>query len=538
MLTEDRLATAEPDALPVAGPAPVRRAPRLTWAGVGALLLAVGSGVAALAIAHGVFPDMSDNNDEGVYRLQADAMRHGHLFPPAPPEVEASRPWLNVISGDHYVPKYTPVYAAVIAAARIVTGSDHGALFIVAFAAVLSAYWLAREILQSRGQALIAAGFLAASPAILIQSGLFLSYLFVVALMQGAVAAFIRGVRDGSPRFLQLAGLLAGFGLFARPYDAVLFGVPLVAWWGLSRRRDWPRAKRELKSVAFGAALPVTLMFAYFWAASGSPLRSPFTLLHPDDRFGFGRRQMYEGDVITRFTPWRGLVGSARHVELVSFWSFGGYILIGLALAGLRRLRGAGLGVAAVAVTVPVGYMFFWGIWGSTEWGGPRRLGPFYTISMITALAIVGARGLVRMWKWDWFLAGAAVVGMALVSFLVVKMAVDENLPFSEERARLYEPLRELPEGKSVIFLPPVQGQWLGHPFALARNGSLDGPVVWAVDRGAEENRRFLRAFPDRAAYRLRADRIEGKVSQGLPNLDFTTRLEPFPRARRQFAPP
>jgi hypothetical protein len=528
MLTEERLATPEPhQERPSAPAAPNKR--NLIPAGLA--LLAATSGVAALAVSYGVFPDMSDNNDEAVYRLQADALRSGHLFPPAPPEAEAARPWLSYISDGHYVSKYTPAFPALIAFARIVFGTDQATLFIVAAATVLSAFWLAAEVLPSRRQALLAAAILAASPAILIESGMFLSYLFVVAL--------IRGVRSGSARLLGLAGLLGGVAVFARPFDALLVAVPFAGWWALTRRGSWPAAKRDLRWIAAGAALPLMAMFGYFWAATGNPLHPPFDLLHPDDKLGFGSRQMYEGQIPTDFTPVRGLIGAAKHLQLAAFWGFGGFVLVGLALAGVRKLRGAGLAVACVALSVPAGYVFFWGIWGSTVWGGPRRFGPFYTLAIFTALAIVGARGLSRMWAWDRFLAGSAVVGMTLVSTFVFQMAVADNRPFREERDRLYQPLRDLPEGRSVIFLPALQQDWLAQPFALARNGSLDGPVVWALDFGAEANRKFLRAFPDRAAYRLVATQMDKlPLNDEGPDMHFTTRLEPFPRARRQYAPP
>src|SRR5688572_104121 len=213
MLTEERLATPEPrgERAPEAA-APKKR----NLIPLGLALLAATSGVAAVAVSYGVFPDMSDNNDEAVYRLQADALRSGHLFPPAPPEAEAARPWLNDISDGHYVSKYTPAFPGVIAFARIVFGTDQAALFLVAAATVL----------PTRRQALLAAAILAASPAILIQSGMFLSYLFVVALMQGCAAALIRGVRSGSARLVGLAGFLGGVAVFARPFDALLVAVP------------------------------------------------------------------------------------------------------------------------------------------------------------------------------------------------------------------------------------------------------------------------------------------------------------------------
>src|SRR3954470_8496035 len=77
--------------------------------------------VAALAVAAGawaaiasarLFPYLTVDKDEAVYLLQADTLRHGRLFPPAPSGSSAGAllPWLSAHVGDHYVPKYTPVW--------------------------------------------------------------------------------------------------------------------------------------------------------------------------------------------------------------------------------------------------------------------------------------------------------------------------------------------------------------------------------------------------------------------------------------------
>ena len=56
--------------------------------------------------------------DEAVYLLQADTIRHGHLFPPAAADGSATLPWLSAQVGHHYVPKYTPVWPAMISSRK------------------------------------------------------------------------------------------------------------------------------------------------------------------------------------------------------------------------------------------------------------------------------------------------------------------------------------------------------------------------------------------------------------------------------------
>src|SRR3712207_1989744 len=139
--------------------------------------LALLSAVAAVTLSRTVFPHLSADNDETIYRLQADALAHGHLFVPAPRIPDAFRPWLAAVRGDHYVLKYSFLYPALLAASEVVTGGAWLALGLVAAGVVTMTWLLAVEILGDRRQALLAAGLVALSPLVLVQSALLLSYM-------------------------------------------------------------------------------------------------------------------------------------------------------------------------------------------------------------------------------------------------------------------------------------------------------------------------------------------------------------------------
>ncbi|MGH9037403.1 MAG: hypothetical protein ACRD0O_16725, partial [Acidimicrobiia bacterium] len=341
-----------------------------------------------------VFPHLSDNNDEAVYLLQAETLRHGHLFPVAPAPAESFRPWLHTIDGDRFIPKYTPVHAAMLAVGRTVSGSYRGALALLAAGTVGACYLLAREVLRSRRQAVLAAGFLVASPLFLIQSATFLNYLPTFGLLMGFAAALLAGVRRQSPVLLAASGFLLGIAGFSRPYDALLFALPFAGWWAFGRRASWRTLLGESRWLALGAAVPLLAMLAYFRAATGSPFRTPFTLMHPNDIMGFGPRQMVDELPGTVYTPGKALLGMGRLAALSAFWIFGGLGLPFLCAAGLRRLRGGvAPWLALVACSVPLGYALFWGSYGSTEWGGPWRFGPFYWLPILAPAAILGAAG-------------------------------------------------------------------------------------------------------------------------------------------------
>ena len=472
------------------------------WA---AVALAIIAGGWAMAISWLVFPDLSDNKDEAVYLLQAETLRHGQLFPPAPVPADAFMPWLGVDAGDHFVLKYTPVHAGIISVVGAVLGGNRAALGFIAAAAVLACYALGREMTKDSGQALVAAALFAASPLFLIQSATFLPYLSTLTLLMVFAATLIGGVRRESPVCLVASGFALGLAVFSRPFDALLFATPLGGWWlvdrgGLPRRR----LGREARWLALGGAVPAAAMACYCRAATESFFRLPFTLTDPTDTVGFGLRRMFPEQHPIDYTPVEALRGAGRLAALTGVWVFGGFLLIAFAVVGVRRATGPARWFSLSAVTVPVGYMFFWGSYGSTEWGGPWRYGPFYWLPLLAPLAVLGATGFQRLQAVDRRVSRFAVTGMVAVSLVMVVMALSAHRPFTERGRRLFAAPRQAAGlEQALVFLPSVQGPWLLQPFAMARNASVDQRTLWALDRGSEANQALLRAFPTRRGYRV-----------------------------------
>ena len=474
--------------------------------GLTVAVLALAAAIWAVAASALFVPRLSDNGDEAVYLLQAESYRAGRLFPPAAEPARAFLPWLSIPAGDHYVTKYTPVFPGFIAGSHWLLGSDRAALALAAAGAVVACYFLAREILGRHREAVVAAAFFAGSPLVAIQSATYLSYLFNAALLMGFGAALLAGVRRRSRPWLAVGGLLLGLALFARPFDAVLVAGPVLAWWAWSKRDRVRHLAADAGWVGLGAAPPLLAMAAYFQVATGSFLRPPFTFVGPSDTLGFGPKRMYAGMPYVDYTPGRALVAFGRLIVLTGFWGFGGLLLIGLAVVGYRSLRGgAGRWLALVAVTVPLGYAFFWGSFSSSEWGGPWRFGPFYWLPVIIPGSILGAAGFARLWRWDRSVARFVAVGMAAVSLFVTVRALGEHRRLGAQRDRLYAaPLAATANlDRAVVFLPPLDGPYLLQPFSLARNGNFNGRVVWAIDRGARKNIDVVRRMRDRTPYQV-----------------------------------
>ncbi|RDZ61501.1 hypothetical protein C5B90_17870 [Haloferax sp. Atlit-12N] len=212
--------------------------------------------------------------------------------------------------------------------------------------------------------------------------------------------------------------------------------------------------------------------------------------------------------------------------------------------------------VAGVFASVFVGNAAFWGTHNGLRNGLIDLLGPFYHFDALVPLAVFGAAGIVagarllRRLAHRRFSASEArgvVFSVLLVSALIaggvtveaVEEPYDENRLRTENLAATYEPLLDagfeqppltpsVPgidtgglgggdggiglggdstaagnETKALVFHPDPYGDWSAHPFQVLRNDpGFDGPVVYAIDDGAEQDFTVLDAT-NRTPYRF-----------------------------------
>jgi 4-amino-4-deoxy-L-arabinose transferase-like glycosyltransferase len=463
---------------------------------------AVLSAIAAVVVKHLLFTHLSIDNDEALYRFQAQTIASGHLFAPAPRPATSYAPWLAAVVDGHYVLKYTPIVPAIFAVSMMLTGGVGAALAGVAAAAVVVTYLLGVEVLRDRRAAALAAVLFALSPLVFVQSGLLLPYLPVLVLLELAVYGLVRGLRRGRAAVLVGAGLATGFAASVRPYDALFFLLPPLVW-GIRAHRD--RWGWLVRWVALGLVPPAAVLLASNAAATGSPLRLPFALLEPEDKIGFGIRRLYPSDRAHHFGIVEGLAGLGNHLYLLGGWALGGVVLAVLAVTTVARRRAAGPAVALAAggLLLAVGYVAFWGAWNAADlWGGIRYVGPFYLMPVMVPLVLLGARGLLDLAESrPRALVGVGAVGLG-ASALALAVALPANATFTRHDGELASAIATV--GGRPLILVDTDPQYLMHPSSMIANPpDLDGRVLYAVRRGMTDLA-VAADHPSRPAYGLR----------------------------------
>lgn len=476
-----------------------RRPATLRVAGLAAFAAILAAGVRRI-----VFPHGSINNDEGIYRLQAQTLQHGHLFTPALSPLTAFRPWLAAVVDHHWVLKYVPVEAALLAVAGTVTGTASAALPVIAAAGVAATWLLMRELLDDTASALVATVLVALAPLVIVQSALLVGYLPTLVLLEVFAWSVLRTVRQPRAVWCVLGGVAAGVAGVARPYDTVLFALPLVV---LAAVRLGRRLAGPLGWYLIGALPPLAAMVLYDRAATGSAFRLPFNLFEPADRPGFGLRRMYPQEQLHPFGWSLGLRGSADHLLLTVLWVAGGPVLVLLAAIGVwrRRRSGASLAVAATALAFPLGYVFFWGAWNASRlWHGVRYLGPFYFLPMVVAIAAFGGAELVTLYRrWRPLALAVALVGVA-GSAIVVAPAVAADARWSRQDGAVLSAVDRVAAASppAMVLVEPT-GYLLAPLSGVTNRWDGSGPLLYGVWNGNTQDLATLDAHHDRRTYLL-----------------------------------
>jgi 4-amino-4-deoxy-L-arabinose transferase-like glycosyltransferase len=467
------------------------------------LWLALAAIAVALLSHHYLFPAYSWNRDEVVYLWQVDGLRHGMFTTPTGGFPQFFHPWLAGVSDGRFFSQYTLGWPLPLLASELLFGTAAGALALGAALAVVGTYLLARELTVDRRVARIAGIGMLVSPILVIQSGVYLGYLFTLGLGLLFTTAIVSATRTGRYGRCVGAGFLLGWVFMTRPFDAVLWGGAVVVALGWVHRRELGRVARAVGLTALGALPPFIATLAYNQHVTGSFTQFPITAADPLDTFGFGHKRIMPTFHPATYTVGQALRSTAKQVGLLPLFLGGGYVLAVLALIALWRHRREAwvLVVVLVAAAFPAGYFFFWGMFVSSP--TMPLSGPIYMIPIFPLLLIAGAVELIHLWQHRRAVAWGAIVLMVVVTVPVGVNRAIVNRNISRSQVPWKTSADRVPR-RSLVFVWRA-GDYLMFINPYSSNAPrLNGPVLYAVDRGAR-NLRLMDAYPGRKAFIQRA---------------------------------
>lgn len=462
-------------------------------------LLGLVAVLVSAAVYHWVFPAYSWNRDETVYVWQARALREGVLLPTDGGTPAFFWPWLSGHGPGFFFSQYTLGWPSVLAFGLLVTGTTAVAIPFGALLSVLGVYAIARTTTRDHALSLIAASLMVVSPIFLVQSGLYLGYLFTLGLGLLALAALLTGVRDHLRWRLVAGGALIGWVFMTRPFDAVLWALAALVGVLALHWKQWGRIARAALWVALGFAPLLVATLAYNRHVTGSFTQFPITAADPLDTFGFGLKRLMPTFGKDDYTPWVAVKSVAKNGIAIPWFVAGSYL--GVVAAGwalwLRRRDRSVVVLVALFLAFPLGYFAFWGMHVSSVTA--HLSGPIYFIPLFPPLLVLMAAAIRELWRRRRAFGVILAVALVLVTvpFAVSRLDVNHTISAAQEPWKRSD--RAAPD-RSLVFVQQ-SGLYLMllNPYS-SNAANLDGRVLYATDQGPTDID-LIRSRPGRRAY-------------------------------------
>lgn len=306
-------------------------------------------------------------SDEVVYLLQSKLFANGLRFGP-----EGDNAGMLLFPFLEVTPRYFGAFPAgwpALLSIGTVAGVPWLVNPLIGASLPILTWLLAREFVAQK-TAVLSAAVMAVSPGILVLAGSHMAQTSVLAALLFTAVVVARN-RD-SWQLWALAGASLGYVENARPFDAILFGAPLLMLAILVQRR---RASRVRNLVSF--SVPVLIGGAILlydnYLTTGSPFQFPinhwFDAWVADMPASAGCNSLGFGDDIGCFatfgslghTPSKALqIASGAAIRLDGLLLGAPFALV-LAILGLSTLRGRPLLLSVATITLCIGgYSLYW----------------------------------------------------------------------------------------------------------------------------------------------------------------------------------
>jgi hypothetical protein len=466
------------------------------WALIALGVLAV---VESVLVRHLVYPALSWNRDEAAYLWQAAILRSGHLVGSTGGAPTFFQPWLTGIRGTHFFSQYTLGWPGLMALSAWIFGTPSLAISIGAVLAVVGTYAFVRVLTHDRVLAAMTSVLVLLSPVVILQSGVYLSYLFGLGLGTSFGALLLAGVQRHSRWLIVSAGAALGLLFIARPLDAVLWTVAIGGYAVFTTWRSWSRQLRILGYVLIGIAPFAVLTLLHNRVVTGSFTEFPFTAKQANDTFGFGVRRLMPQEPGIDYTVAEAIRGTAKNTWYLPQFLAGSYVVLLLGAVGLwlRRRDRTTIALLLLAVAFPFGYFWFWGNRGSS--GFAQLVGPIYFIPVYVPVCALAATALIALWRHKQILA----IAVACVAVVATAPLLVDRLRTNERASAAQAPWRHATDslrGPALVFVEG-SGPYLlkFNPFS-SNDADLGDRVLYATDAGAQ-NIDLAARYPGRKAY-------------------------------------
>ncbi|MBU3701691.1 MAG: hypothetical protein FGM58_06565 [Acidimicrobiia bacterium] len=473
--------------------------------------LALCAFVLSLVVGNVFFENLSMNNDEAVYVLQAQMFAGGDVNLSDAAHGDAFRPWMSGrVDGDRLVLVAQPILPGLMALSDLLFGTMRVALAAVAAAAVVAVYAATRTLLGRDPVALVAAGCFVLSPLVMVQSAMYVSYVLAVAIGATALTFVTRGVDAAMggrrwPWWIIGGGLAEGLLLFTRPLEGIVTGFLLVGWMWLRGGR-WRLLLRTVPVLGLSALPVLVAVFTYNAFTTGDPFTFALWAIGGNDSFGFGYRAIAEYSRYIYVGPGEAWLALRTNLRAYPHWIVGGLVSIPLAAWGARCLWPTQRKVLVLLLTMlvafPFAYFFYYGNYLIIA--GRNFYGPHYYLQLLLPSMILIAVALcdlaTRRWPWLTVAIVAMVAGMSIE----IPDRVRANQRVRDAMELELAAVRSSVEGPAIVIIPAGDdGPYVLHPRgAFANPPHLDSDVLYAADLGGR-NLELAARFPARALYRF-----------------------------------
>ncbi len=457
--------------------APARRHPRAAVFGI-----AAASSLAAIAVACWVLDRFPNSNDEYAYILQAKTYASGRLWVDAPPLPEVFRMPRFLDKNGIWISQYTPGWPIALTPFAFFGVPLWLVNPLLAAGTVLGLFLLARDQMSPRA-AWVALLMLACSTFFIFNYASYFSH--GVAALSGVASVLFatRHLKRGQWPDAVLAGVCLGFLGLTRPFNALIFAIPIAISLVLTPGRKAGGLLIVLGGLPFLAAL-----LFYNAAVTGSPFVMTAAWLHP-------------GGEPLGAPNGKFMMETVRRLALLAFWS-SPLLPAGWAAAFLILLKRGRLELADwIAPATLVAFIFYGGDSGPHY--GPRyyfEAWPFIVLTVCKGLDVglfQDARQKVASWA-----AAAVLVHFAFVLGYGIPRSLLEH-QVVVEREGMYRVVDGMGLKNAVVLVGSDVGKIRPTvPSDLLQNGLVvgDEPVTYANDLPGYRGRLHA-IFPNRAFF-------------------------------------